>query len=67
VSVSEDVVNRGTASSLLILAADGSASAILLESINLKNLGAPKSLFGRRDRTDETFHIFGMDSHPYSV
>jgi hypothetical protein len=36
VSMSEDVVNRGTASSILIFAADGSASAILLESINLK-------------------------------
>ena len=47
---------------VLILAADGSASAILPESTNLNKLGAPKGLFGRRDETDETVHISGNGS-----
>lgn len=52
---------------VLIFVADGSASAILPESTNLKKLGTPKGLFRRRDETDETVYISGMDPRLYSV
>jgi hypothetical protein len=52
---------------VLILAADGSASAILPELTNMRKVVSPKSLFRRRHQTDETVHISGIDPHPYSM
>ena len=62
-SVSEDVVNRGTAASRICwqqleVIYKFCVSTVLPDSTNLKEkLGVPKSLFGRSDETYEIVYI----------